>query len=102
MTEAYILATLAGYTGGDDGVAYIKNADTRSGREVAELLGTSKTAAVHDALLHRKRELEQERRLPGVPLRERMKAGAITSPGSPDRPRCGQGFYDSLNDEDDD
>ena len=42
---------------------YIKNADTADlAREVAGLLGTSKTAAVHDALLHRKRMLETEKR----------------------------------------
>ena len=41
---------------------YIKNHDTADlAREVAALLGTSKTAAVHDALEHRKRALQAER-----------------------------------------
>jgi antitoxin VapB len=83
---------------------YIKNADTADlAREVAELLGTSKTAAVHDALLHRKRELEQGRQSPGVPLRERMKAWREAHPlGRPTGLVADKAFYDSLNDEDDD
>jgi len=83
---------------------YIKNADTADlAREVAELLGTSKTAAVHDALLHRKRELEQARPAPAVPLRERMQAWRKAHPlGRPTGLVADKAFYDSLNDEDDD
>ncbi len=80
---------------------YIKNADTADlAREVAELLGTSKTAAVHDALLHRKRELEQDRTLT---IHERMDAWRRANPiGRDTGLTADKAFYDSLNDEDDD
>lgn len=80
---------------------YIKNADTADlAREVAELLGTSKTAAVHDALLHRKRELEQGRALT---IHERMDAWRKAHPLGRDTGLVAdKAFYDSLNDEDDD
>ena len=46
---------------------YIKKAETAElAREVAQLLGTSKTEAVHDALLRRKRELAKVVREPTV------------------------------------
>ena len=83
---------------------YIKDADTAElPPDVAELLGTSKTAAVHDALLHRKRELEQARPAPAVPLRERIEAWRKAHPlGRPTGLVADKAFYDSLNDEDDD
>jgi antitoxin VapB len=83
---------------------YIKNADTAElAREVAQLLGTSKTAAVHDALMHRKRALEQAHPTPVFPLRERMAAWRKAHPLGRDTGLVAdKAFYDSLNDEDDD
>lgn len=80
---------------------YIKNPDTADlAREVADLLGTSKTAAVHDALLQRKRELEKARTLT---IHERMDAWREANPLGRDTGFVAdKAFYDSLNDEDDD
>jgi len=80
---------------------YIKNSDTADlAREVAVLLGTSKTAAVHDALLHRKRELERSKALS---IHERMEAWRRAHPlGEPTGLVADKAFYDSLNDEEDD
>ncbi|MCP8890465.1 type II toxin-antitoxin system VapB family antitoxin [Sphingomonas faeni] len=80
---------------------YIKNTDTADlAREVASLLGTSKTAAVHDALLHRKRALEAEKY---GSIHDRMRAWRAAHPlGEPTGLEADKAFYDSLNDEDDD
>lgn len=80
---------------------FIKNADTADlAREVAEMLGTSKTAAVHDALLHRKRALAAER---GKSIHERFDAWRAAHPlGEPTGLEADKAFYDSLNDEEDD
>ncbi|MCP3735938.1 type II toxin-antitoxin system VapB family antitoxin [Sphingomonas sp. RP10(2022)] len=80
---------------------YIKNSDTADlASEVASLLGTSKTAAVHDALLHRKRELE---RAGALTIHERMEAWRQAHPlGEPTGMVADKAFYDSLNDEDED
>jgi antitoxin VapB len=79
---------------------YIKNSETADlAREVAGLLGTSKTAAVHDALLHRKRELEATRSLT---IHDRLAAWRQAHPlGEPTGLFADKAFYDSLNDEDD-
>jgi antitoxin VapB len=78
---------------------YIKNSDTADlAREVADLLGTSKSAAVHDALLHRKRELEQAK---AMSIHARMEAWRRAHPlGEPTGLVADKAFYDSLNDED--
>jgi antitoxin VapB len=80
---------------------YIKNHDTADlAREVATLLGTSKTAAVHDALEHRKRALQAER---GLDIHARLAAWRAKHPlGEPTGLEADKAFYDSLNDEDDD
>lgn len=80
---------------------YIKNADTADlAREVAALLGTSKTAAVHDALEHRKRALQAER---NVGIHERLEMWRAAHPlGEPSGVEADKAFYDSLNDEDED
>lgn len=80
---------------------YIKNAETAElAEEVAALLGTTKTAAVHEALLARKQTLERERR---GSIHERMKAWRAAHPlGEPTGLEADKAFYDSLNDEEDD
>lgn len=80
---------------------YIKNNVTADlAREVAILLGTSKTAAVHDALMHRKRALEAEQ---GASIHDRLKAWRLKHPlGEPTGLEADKAFYDSLNDEEDD
>ncbi len=79
---------------------YIKNSETAElAQQVAGLLGTTKTAAVHDALLHRKRELETEKTLT---IHERLDAWRKAHPlGEPTGLKADKAFYDSLNDEDD-
>ena len=78
---------------------YIKNNDTANlAREVALLLGTSKTAAVHDALEHRKRALQAER---SMSIHDRLKVWRAAHPlGEPTGLEADKAFYDSLNDED--
>lgn len=80
---------------------YIKNAETAElAEEVAALLGTTKTAAVHEALLARKQTLERERR---GSIHDRMKAWRAAHPlGEPTGLEADKAFYDSLNDEEDD
>ncbi|MEN2785285.1 type II toxin-antitoxin system VapB family antitoxin [Sphingomonas qilianensis] len=80
---------------------YIKNSDTAAlARGIAERLGTSKTAAVHDALLRRKRTLDAEH---GGDIHERLRAWRAAHPlGEPTGLEADKAFYDSLNDEDDD
>jgi antitoxin VapB len=80
---------------------YIKNAETAElAEEVAALLGTTKTAAVHEALLARKQTLERERR---GSIHERMEAWRAAHPlGEPTGLEADKAFYDSLNDEEDD
>ena len=80
---------------------YIKNHDTADlAREVAALLGSSKTAAVHDALLHLKRELEAER---SRSVHDRFAAWRAAHPlGEPTGLEADKAFYDSLNDETED
>ncbi|MES2021745.1 MAG: type II toxin-antitoxin system VapB family antitoxin [Pseudomonadota bacterium] len=80
---------------------YIKNSDTADlAREVAALLGTSKTAAVHDALEHRKRALEAER---SRSIHDRLAAWRREHPlGEPTGLDADKAFYDSLNDEEED
>jgi len=80
---------------------YIKNGDTADlAREVADLLGTSKTAAVHDALLHRKRALE---RVQAGSIHDRMEAWREAHPlGRATGQVADKAFYDALNDEDTD
>ncbi|MEH3157798.1 MAG: type II toxin-antitoxin system VapB family antitoxin [Sphingomonas taxi] len=80
---------------------YIKNPDTADlAQEVANLLGTNKTAAVHDALLRRKHELDTARRLD---IHARLEAWRKAHPlGEPTGLVADKAFYDSLNDEDDD
>lgn len=80
---------------------YIKNADTADlAREVAVLLGTSKTAAVHDALVHRKRALQAER---SGSIHDRLAMWRAAHPlGEPSGLEADKAFYDSLNDEDED
>lgn len=78
---------------------YIKNPDTAElASEIATLLGTTKTAAVHDALVHRKRALDAEQR---GDIHERMRAWRAAHPlGKPTGLKADKAFYDSLNDED--
>jgi antitoxin VapB len=80
---------------------YIKNPDTADlAREVAARLGMSKTAAVHDALVHRKQALDAEQ---GGDIHERMRAWRAAHPlGEPTGLEADKAFYDSLNDEDED
>ncbi len=80
---------------------YIKNPETADlAQEVAGLLGMTKTAAVHDALLHRKRELDAAR---SACIHDRMQAWRATHPmGQPTGFQADKTFYDSLNDEEDD
>ncbi|WP_010185591.1 type II toxin-antitoxin system VapB family antitoxin [Sphingomonas sp. PAMC 26605] len=80
---------------------YIKNHDTADlAREVAALLGTSKTAAVHDALEHRKRALQAEQ---NRSIHDRLAAWRADHPlGHPTGLEADKAFYDSLNDEDED
>lgn len=80
---------------------YIKNAETADlAEQVAALSGTTKTAAVHEALLARKRELERQQR---GSIHERMKAWRAAHPlGEPTGLEADKAFYDSLNDEDED
>jgi antitoxin VapB len=80
---------------------YIKNHDTADlAREVAALLGTSKTAAVHDALEHRKRALQAER---SGSIHDRLEAWRTAHPlGAPTGLDADKAFYDSLNDEEED
>ncbi|KQS04287.1 transcription factor [Sphingomonas sp. Leaf357] len=80
---------------------YIKNPDTADlAREIAERMGTSKTAAVHDALVQRKRALDADQ---GGNIHERMKAWRAAHPlGEPTGLEADKAFYDSLNDEDED
>jgi antitoxin VapB len=80
---------------------YIKNQDTADlAREVAALLGTSRTAAVHDALEHRKRALQAER---SGSIYDRLEAWRAAHPlGEPTGLDADKAFYDSLNDEDED
>ena len=80
---------------------YIKNQDTADlARELAALLGTSKTAAVHDALEHRKRALQAEL---GHDIHDRLKAWRTEHPlGAPTGLEADKAFYDSLSDEDED
>ena len=78
---------------------YIKNNDTADlAQEVAGMLGTTKTAAVHDALMHRKRALEAER---SGNIHDRLAAWRAVHPlGEPTGLQADKAFYDSLNDED--
>lgn len=80
---------------------YIKNEETADlAREVAELLHTTKTAAVHDALLHRKKALQEQRT---GNIHERLAAWRKAHPlGEPTGLEADKAFYDSLNDEEDD
>lgn len=80
---------------------YIKNSDTAGlASEVASLLGTSKTAAVHDALIRRKQALDAER---GMSIHDRFQAWRAAHPmGEPTGLEADKAFYDSLNDEEDD
>ena len=80
---------------------YIKNAGTADlAKEVACLLGTSKTAAVHDALLHRKRDLEAHR---AADIHDRLRAWRAAHPlGESTGLEADKAFYDSLDDEDED
>lgn len=80
---------------------YIKNPATAElAREVARLLGTTKTAAVHEALLHRKGVLDADRE---AGIHERMRAWRAAHPlGMPSGLEADKAFYDSLNDEDED
>ena len=80
---------------------YIKNSDTAElASEVAALLGMSKTAAVHDSLLHRKQALDAERALT---IHDRFAAWRAAHPlGEPTGLEADKAFYDSLYDEDDD
>lgn len=80
---------------------YIKNEQTADlAGEVAALMGTSKTAAVHDALLRRRRELQVERALS---ITEQLEQWRRDHPlGEPTGLEADKAFYDSLNDEDDD
>ncbi|WP_375383235.1 type II toxin-antitoxin system VapB family antitoxin [uncultured Sphingomonas sp.] len=80
---------------------YIKNRETADlAQELAGLLGMTKTAAVHDALLHRKRELVAER---AVDIHDQLRAWRAAHPlGEPTGLEADKAFYDSLNDEEDD
>ncbi|MFS0773592.1 type II toxin-antitoxin system VapB family antitoxin [Sphingomonas sp. 1P08PE] len=80
---------------------YIKNPDTADlAREVADMLHMSKTAAVHDALLHRKQAIQAERQ---DSIHKRLQAWRQDHPlGEPTGLDADKAFYDSLNDEDDD
>ena len=80
---------------------YIKNQDTAElAEQVAALLGTTKTAAVHEALLRRKSELDAER---AASIHERLRAWRAAHPlGEPTGLEADKAFYDSLNDEDED
>ena len=80
---------------------YIKNPDTADlAREVAARLGMSKTAAVHDALVHRKQALDAERE---VTIHDRFAAWRAAHPlGEPTGLEADKAFYDSLYDEDGD
>ena len=80
---------------------YIKNSETANlAQEVASLLGMTKTAAVHDALLHRKRELDAER---AGSIHDRLREWRAAHPmGQPTGLEADKAFYDSLNDEEDD
>ncbi|MGJ3628065.1 type II toxin-antitoxin system VapB family antitoxin [Sphingomonas sp. MMS24-JH45] len=81
---------------------YIKNADTAElAEEVAALLGTTKTAAVHEALLARKQTLERERR---GSIHERMKAWRAAHPlGEPTGLKADKALSTSSpNDQEDD
>jgi antitoxin VapB len=79
---------------------YIKNEDTADlAREVAELLGTTKTAAVHDALLKLRAELAMARQ---EPIHDRLARWRREHPlGEPTGLEADKAFYDSLNDEED-
>ena len=80
---------------------YIRNNATADlAREVAELMGTTKTAAVHNALLHHKKALEAEMR---GSIHDRLDAWrAAHALGEPTWLEADKAFYDSLNDEDED
>lgn len=76
---------------------YIKNPETADlAQEVANLLGTTKTAAVHDALLQRKRALNAS-------IHDRLRAWRAAHPlGEPTGLEADKAFYDSLYDEGED
>ncbi len=79
---------------------YIKNNETAElASDVALLLGTTKTAAVHDALLSRKLALEAER---AKSIHDRLNEWREAHPlGEPTGLEADKAFYDSLNDEED-
>lgn len=80
---------------------YIKNSDTADlAEEVAAMLGTSKTAAVHDALLKLRGELAKRTQ---PTIHERMEQWRRDHPlGEPTGLEADKAFYDSLYEDDDD
>ena len=84
------------------GSLYIKRAETADlAREVAELLGTTKTEAVHEALVRRKQELasdEPKRTVHEIVAELRRTSKLRFDPGVV----IDKAFYDSLNDEEGD
>lgn len=79
---------------------YIKNTDTADlAHELARMLGTTKTAAVHDALVHRKRALEAK----SGTMHDRLAAWRAAHPlGTSTGLEADKAFYDDLNGEDGD
>ncbi|WP_375401936.1 type II toxin-antitoxin system VapB family antitoxin [uncultured Sphingomonas sp.] len=79
---------------------YIKKPETADlAREVAELLGTSKTEAVHDALLRRKLELSGRSR--ADELRAKLDAWRAANPLPPLTGRVSdKAFFDEMWGED--
>lgn len=80
---------------------YIKNPETNAlAAEVAQALGTTKTQAVHDALLARKRELAG-RSVPS--LLERLDAWRAMNPlPEPTGVKADKAFFDAMWGEDPD
>ena len=81
---------------------YIKKPETAElARQVAELLGTSKTEAVHDALLRRRQELASKSR--ADQLRARLDAWREAHPLPPATGRVAdKAFFDAMCGEDPD
>ena len=79
---------------------FIKNPDTADlAGEVAAMLGTTKTQAVHDALLRRRRELQGAGRADA--LRARLDAWRAAHPlPPPTGRRSDKAFFDAMWDED--
>ncbi len=79
---------------------YIKKAETADlAQEVAELLGTSKTEAVHDALLRRKQELSARSR--ADMFRAKLDAWRVANPLPPlTGLKADKAFFDEMWGED--